>query len=176
MHVPKTGGTSIEQALEHLGAVQAFKTPRRAGGRRQDKLSRISFQHLHYALLDEVVPSNFYDYGFAVVRHPLHRLASSFRWNTRNRSNPPSFDSWYLQRAWKHCRRTYYADNHMRPQSDFIGPGIEVFRFEDGLELPMRSACERLGLDFGEGHLPHEKRINTPKPLRVLVDTMERVK
>ena len=76
IHVPKTGGTSVERylglyaqpALHNQGAKllrpvkDATFTP------------ALAMQHFHAELLEAMFPPDFFDYAFMVVRHPAARF------------------------------------------------------------------------------------------------------
>lgn len=141
VHVPKTGGTSIEKALKDAGASVALLY-----GSRFEGFCKTTFQHLNAEIYEKVIPPAFYDYSFAVVRHPFTRLVSEYYYRRKRGFAKRTFDDW-LNRAMKNYRQNpYIMDNHFRPQVDFIRPGVEVFKLEDGLEYPLAAASHHLGL------------------------------
>lgn len=159
-HVPKTGGTSIEAYLRAKGSVALV-------GERHD-WSRTTPQHMHRALYDELVPPDFYDHGFAVVRDPKARLLSEFRMRAeplrpkvrpvgwlrvaRNRARGSEthgvrldsrlefldFQGWVERVFARYRTDPYYKDNHIRPQHEFVDPTHRVFPFERGLDPVFR--------------------------------------
>ncbi|MEO1331595.1 MAG: hypothetical protein AAFW46_18240, partial [Pseudomonadota bacterium] len=66
LHVPKTGGSSIEQALRACPGVSEAPIP---GG----EAAPCPPQHLHYALVAERADPGAFDARIAVVRHPPPR-------------------------------------------------------------------------------------------------------
>ncbi len=72
VHVPKTGGTSIEAYMRAKGAVAL-------AGTRRHGWSRTTPQHIQRELFQDMVPPEFYDHGFVVLRDPKARLLSEFR-------------------------------------------------------------------------------------------------
>jgi len=161
VHIPKTGGSSIEAYLRAKGAL-ALEGSRRYGW------SRTTPQHLHREIYAEWVPPEFYDHGFAVLRDPKARLMSEFRmragpvgaklrpigWvrmarnraagrptyavRVRKRREVLDFDAW-VPRVFAECGRDpFYKDNHIRPQRDFVDPAHRLFRFEHGLDPVFR--------------------------------------
>jgi hypothetical protein len=161
VHVPKTGGTSIEAYMRAKGSVAL-------AGTRRHGWSRTTPQHIHRDIYAEMVPPDFYDHGFAVVRDPKARLFSEFRmraeplrpklrplglmrvaWN-RSRGVPTygvrlgsrleylDFDAWVAKSFAAFRKDPYCKDNHIRPQHQFIDPGHRLFRFEDGLDPVFR--------------------------------------
>ncbi len=142
IHVPKTGGTTIEHHLAEAGPL-SLKSPKPPKG------VRCNEQHFHAELIEGLfAPTAFY-YAFMVVRHPLSRLLSEYRWQTRKRRrlrSRLSFSLW-LRYALA-CRRLdpYCYDNHLRPQAEFEIRGAEVFRWEDGLQNCFGRLTEQLGI------------------------------
>ena len=72
VHIPKTGGTSVEHYLRELGQ-SAF-----VHGRKIPGLS-MTPQHFHARIYQRILPPSFYDYAFCIVRNPLDRLVSEFK-------------------------------------------------------------------------------------------------
>jgi hypothetical protein len=139
-HIPKTGGSSIEYALRTAGAARALHFHKRMD------YAKCNLQHMHAELYQKFVPSDFYDYGLAVTRHPFDRLLSEYKWRIQLGHANLDFDPWVIRHLELYQRQPYVLDNHIRPQNEFLCPSIEVFRFEDGLDAPLRSAAKHLGL------------------------------
>ena len=82
IHIPKCGGTSVENALfrPHEKTSDALFTLK--GHPDHDKYETGGLQHLSASKVREVVGGNIYDefYKFAVVRHPVKRLISQFNY------------------------------------------------------------------------------------------------
>jgi hypothetical protein len=134
IHIPKTGGTSIEEWLRESYPLSLHN-------------SRIGHalpcvpQHFHAELLLYLFDKGLIDYSFAVVRNPYRRLLSEYNYRMsyprkrRERIFPrPSFRHWVNSTFHKFASDTYVLGNHIRPQKDFVLPDTEVFRFENGLE------------------------------------------
>jgi hypothetical protein len=153
IHIPKTGGSSIETALAQHGPLLLA-----AGDTTRDL--PCSPQHFHAALLKAMLPVDRIDYSFMVVRHPLDRMLSEYRWTTRKAGRWQSrlgFGSWLRAAAVLRRMNPYHRDNHLRPQKEFALPATEVFRFEDGLGQALQRALAKVGV-AGEAALPHLKR------------------
>lgn len=148
-HVPKAGGTSVEKAMvarwgDRVGHLHWGwdRWWRNGGWRVADPPN--SPQHLIWADAQRTLPHP-PDAVFAVVRDPVARMVSEYRyqrchrrgtWAGRALTHLP-FSLWLrlmlaMARENPHC-----FDNHFRPQSDFVPKGAEVFRLEDGLEAPL---------------------------------------
>ncbi len=128
-HIPKTGGSSVETAMRKAGARRALHFHKRLD------FVRCNLQHMHAELFDTFVPPKFYNKGFCVIRHPIARLVSEYRWRqTLDQASLP-FDPWVRRQIAAYAQNPYVLDNHMRPQHEFIGKKIKVFRFEDGIDV-----------------------------------------
>jgi hypothetical protein len=153
IHVPKTGGSSIEARLVQIGRVQL--------GPRDGRHSfPCSPQHFHRALLEQLFSAGDFDWAFMIVRHPVDRLISQYRYQTRKRRllRPALPFSLWLRKALLERRFHPYArDNHLRPQHEFEAFGAEVFRFEDGLEAPLAGLGRATGVAI-EGSLDQLKQ------------------
>ena len=158
VHIPKTGGTSIEDAMTRSGAVVALKY-----GKRFDGFMKTTFQHLDASIYAHVIPPEFYDYAFATVRHPVPRLVSEYFYRRKRGFRAESFDRWVNDTLSMQPRTPYMMDNHIRPQVDFLTEGVEVFRIEDGIDKPLLRAAAALDLELAETdtHTNRRKRRKT---------------
>lgn len=145
-HCPKAGGTSVERVLvDHFGAAVGhlhwgWDLWWKGGGwRRADPPN--SPQHLIWEDAAQALPRA-PDLVFALVRDPVARLASEYRYQRKLRRGTRlgrwlahlPFPLWI--RLMLHVARAnpYAFDNHLRPQCDFIPESATVFRLEDGME------------------------------------------
>lgn len=171
IHVPKTGGTSIEQALTDMGGCPALLLETAA-----PDYSRSTPQHMPADILERFVPAEFYDLHFAVTRDPRDRMISEYRMrqSARQRRGQPalSFADWVDLAFTRYGQNPYAFDNHIRPQSDLIPEGTPVFRFEDGLDAPLRMVTDRLGR--APVKPPHLRR-GAAGPVEVLPETAARL-
>lgn len=147
VHVPKTGGSAVEDAFVEDGWEAHFldRTSRR---RPVQRLRRCSPQHMHAALLEQTLRLDRLDLSFAVVREPLARFRSEYLWRHRE---DPELDSKEVER-WgrrvleKFTQDPFVRDNHIRPQSDFVLDDTRVHRYEDGLQGAVDDVYRSLGL------------------------------
>ena len=143
IHIPKTGGTSVEHSLIKSGAIQALFS------RKKDKFSKVTMQHLHYDYYNLIIPSNFADWSFAIVRNPFSRIMSEYKMKIlKIRKSDQSFDSFVLESFESCLRNKQHRDNHIRQQKDFISDYLDIFKLENGLELPLKKACQKLEIRF----------------------------
>jgi hypothetical protein len=142
IHIPKTGGSSIEKYLSEHGLISFF---RKIG----PPLVPCSPHHFHAELLQKFFASDLFDWSFMVVRHPAERLLSQYRYQTRKPNlirNNLSFSMWLRYVLARRRINPYYRDNHFRPQHEFEAFGAEVFHLEDGLEEPIKKLNSLVGL------------------------------
>lgn len=153
IHVPKTGGSSIEARLTELGPVQLGAQNARNG-------FPCSPQHFHNTLLEQLFGAEDFDWAFMIVRHPVSRMVSQYRFEIHKRRLPrpaPPFTRWLSETLLARRDNPYLRDNHMRPQHEFEAFGAEVFRFEDGLDAPLVAFGRAVGVAV-EGVLHWRKR------------------
>jgi hypothetical protein len=136
IHIPKTGGTSVERLFKKSGWEQHLHE------RRQDQpvlfpLLRCAPQHYHAALLAEMFDVTKFDLTVAIVRDPVARFRSEFA-HRNAKVEPVDIDAervtkWGKRILGRYQANNYHFDNHMRPQTEFLLPGTEVYRLEDGI-------------------------------------------
>lgn len=162
IHIPKTGGTSVENFfLENGFRMRLF-------ARRHNPCLKVNPQHLtssevHYLLGDG------FDYEFAVIRDPFDRIESEFFYTNKMRArrqlpNLPeeSFSQWVLDSLEEAGGRPYFRDGHFRPQAQFVSAATNVFRYEDGLTRAVERVFEETNIPM-DGTLPmHNKSDRRP--------------
>lgn len=155
VHIPKTGGTSIENTLAGVGQIALHRKP---------FPDWVPPQHWHAEIHSITVPTEFYDIGFLVCRNPYARLVSEFRHRARKDSvRAEGFDRWAATILDRYSRDPYMLYNHIRPQSEFHSPGIEIHRFEDGLQ----TVIDRITCFCGLPQPPQMRRDNVSPRLTV---------
>ncbi|BBL76475.1 sulfotransferase family 2 domain-containing protein [Methylomagnum ishizawai] len=127
IHVPKAGGTSVEEYLSkhYLGLLDR-------GFRGHLPCSP---QHFHAAMLATALKDAPLDYVFMVVRNPWDRLRSEYKFRKRHFKDAKDvdFDEWVERAVAAYRKNRFHLDNHLRPMSEFLLPGTEVFKLEEGL-------------------------------------------
>lgn len=134
-HVPKTGGTALEQLFADSGYEVTYRdlTPARVGVR---TVRRCSPQHMHALLLEETFHLGAIPVKFTVVREPIARFRSEFAHRHRPKDvevTPQVVQQWGLRMLRRREEDPTWKDNHFRPQGEFVTDGMAVFRYEAGL-------------------------------------------
>lgn len=148
VHVPKTGGTAVESFFNRNG----FDVYFRDTGRLQNLnfVRKCSPQHYNRAILEAIFNFDRFDYIFMTCRDPILRFKSAFLMRASGKPNADQ-NLWANGVLRKYRADPFVYDNHIRPQSDFYIPGIDVFRQEDGFDEAWAVRLgERIGCDFRE--------------------------
>jgi hypothetical protein len=170
IHVPKTGGTSIGHALGpyNVGLIYPH-APK--------QFSPVSPQHYHAEFLNLLFREGAFDLVFMLVRHPIERLKSEFRFRKHlmgEVQQDADFNSWIEQLLDHYKYDTTVSDNHIRPQVEFECLGARVFRIEDGM-LPV---CRFLNTHFSREVLVNVERhhATTREDVFVSLDNLLRLR
>lgn len=147
IHIPKTGGMAIDAAFKAYGATSLDQATNAEPRRRT--------RHSHAVETTAMFDLSQFDYIFAIVRNPLARMLSEYRYQCRKSglhlAPVLGFDRWLHYSLLRKSLDQGYRDNHFRPQSEFIVPGCEVFHYEEGLDKPMARIKEITGHDLSSG-------------------------
>lgn len=146
VHIPKTGGTSIEALFRRAGFEQSYFS-----GTERHPGFGVYPQHLTALQLAEEFPNAEFDFAFMIVRDPIARLGSERAYRARlreSRNRPPivAYDLWTRRMLARSAEDPSHFDNHFRPQVEFLLPDTTVFRFEDGIDNVHRSLATTLGV------------------------------
>ena len=160
-HVPKTGGSSVEDYLIRRfgGPLSLRDVTHREGDSKRGLIALLT--HFTARDLDDVLPHDV-DHCFAVVRDPLSRMQSQFRFQAGiSRTRTFSFSTWLriMFEAARMDPRVY--QNHIRPQSDLVREDSAVFRLEDKFTDMIAWLDEVTGTtapDVSVGHLLKRER------------------
>lgn len=119
VHIPRTGGTSVETALGVLSDARVENTSLMFGrvtspSLKSRALSTDFLQHLTASELRDLVGEEFNNYfRFAFVRNPWERMVSIYFYHRKVTGEIASFPE-FLKRAEGHRK------NHLVPQHEFV--------------------------------------------------------
>lgn len=135
-HVPKCGGASVDEYLiARFGSHNiGFLDSKFSNAQYKNSWNRTSPQHIAWVHRQKIMPDEIFDHQFALVRHPMNRIISMFKFNYR-RLKGETFHSWLVSMERLMKDDPYYLDNHVRRAIEIVPPGAKIFKLEDGLTL-----------------------------------------
>jgi len=160
IHIPKTGGTSIEEWLSQKADLTFLAHNPRAPFNH-------SPQHMTWKDIQFLFCALDWDYCFSIVRCPYRRAESEFAYRHRSTlaegRQTHNFNTWLEEALESAENDQYYLDNHIRPQSDFLAEEMDIFRYEDGLSNIIQEISSKTGFKPPKV-IPHSnKMIGNPK-------------
>ncbi|MCB2137364.1 MAG: sulfotransferase family 2 domain-containing protein [Rhodobacteraceae bacterium] len=178
-HVPRCGGTSVEDYLRRRAGKPSFLDPRYRA-RRRVRWTKSSPQHVLAEQLAVLFADGFFDEVFAVVRHPVDRLQSAFYFQreVEKTVDPDCGFADFVERLKEpEFRYARAFDNHFRQQSEIVPKGARIFRFEDGLDPVFDHIDALTGTKLPRGDAPHRlkrraEREEVPADLRAVIEAL----
>lgn len=165
IHIPKTAGMALDAHLKAHSTAAIFSDrlvmPKGVFGPR----------HQPARVLTKVFLPEMIDYAFTVVRHPVARLVSEYRYQRRgsafqlSRFRFMGFDTWLRYSMWRIRSHPNWRGGHFRPQTDYLCFDAQVFRYEDGLEAVMQGVSRATGVEI-PFHTP-ERNVSAPREVRM---------
>ena len=133
-HVPRCGGTSVEDGIAAAGAPLSF-LDRKHHARRSAVWTKTSPQHALARDIEPLFAEGFVDHSFAVMRDPVARFVSAFNFNRDNEliDAGTSVDDFAAELARRGDGFAGAFDNHFVPASEIAPANARLFRLEDGL-------------------------------------------
>jgi Sulfotransferase family len=135
-HVPKCAGTAVERYLQVRFGPLALLDQRHTLHDPDLLWPRSSPQHIDLVSLGRLIPPGFCDASFAVVRHPVDRVLSTFHFQDEVQQIIPSgqtLTAWLAALPGLMAADPFYADNHCRPMGELVPRDAVVFQLEAGL-------------------------------------------
>lgn len=169
VHVPKTGGTAIENYFSSLGLL-SFYDP--MSYRAVRPFLRIPPTHFDYEMCDRLFRMERL-YSFAIVRNPIDRMISEYRWAVQKSNLPDDVRKFSFSEFLGFAFDRYQKDEnflagHLKPQRRFVGSKLsKVFKYESGLNTIVTEVFRDNGLELaGEIDIPF---VNSSKthPVRI---------
>lgn len=138
-HIPKCGGSSVEAYCKSIGITTAFCDDTYITVPAPQKWNTSSPQHIDGYSLSRLFPPDFFDVGFAVVRNPVTRFISAFKFQRMSEhtlSGEPDINAFIKNDLRKAAGTLGAYDNHFLPQVNFLLPNFryQIFKLEAGLE------------------------------------------
>ena len=143
-HVPKAGGTTIEHMFAANGWARHLFDD--GNGSTINPALKCSPQHWHATMLENVCNLSRMAYSFCIVRNPVDRILSEYRWRVKYFGVTKSADEWIPEALAAYAANPFVHDNHIRPQCEFIVAGMRVFRLESGVDAIVREISSALGI------------------------------
>ncbi|MEL6957340.1 MAG: sulfotransferase family 2 domain-containing protein [Pseudomonadota bacterium] len=166
-HIPKTGGASVELYMAQKGRI-ALKHPFTLGW------SETTAQHMHHDVHAKLVPETFIDVSFTIVRDPMARLMSEYRYRCDRDEIAVPFNDWAMERMRCLLKNPMLDDNHIRPQTDFLRWNMLIFRYEDGLDPVFDWIDAFTGTPCGDRAL--RKNASSPQSITPSADVVVQVR
>ena len=161
IHIPKTGGNSIQHILRHYSEDAVYAYPHQDGVERFEvRGAYTKWKHDNLAQYKNVVPADIYDqlFKFSVIRDPWSR-AISFYFSPHR---------WVKRQEAPYWSRELFLTTLEGLRSNFeyltIGDGLgdlhEIVRYER-LQEALPGVLRRAGIDPTKHRLPHVNRSRT---------------
>ena len=131
IHIPKSGGSSIEKVAKEAGWSESFSV--RGKSLKELTYYKATLQHLHADILNMLFNLEEFDSIFTVVRNPFSRLKSEYYWQRSQRITRLGVDEWIDDTFTKYKKNNFIYDNHIRPQVEFVPKcnHVEIFKLEE---------------------------------------------
>jgi hypothetical protein len=171
VHIPKTGGSSVELALRQSGCCEALRFSTKTNSK--INYGKTTPQHIHASVYNACFPRDFFDFCFTIVRNPFARLASEYKMKRMEKSENAVADQWINDAFSRFKKYKYTRDNHIRPQNKYVSDHVKVFRFEEGLLAPINHALTVLECRRAET-IPH-LRIGANEKIVITKETLHRI-
>lgn len=162
-HVPKCAGTAVVRYISGRTGDVAFWDSQFLSVPGRQRWTKSSPQHVPLAAFERLFPPGFFDARFAVVRHPVDRMAAVYLFQVEKEgsvSAETGFEGWLRAIPDLPAEKPFIYDNHTRPMVDFVPEDAVIFRMEDGMERVQAWIDTTLGLTPDPEH-PQIPRINT---------------
>lgn len=131
IHIPKTGGSSMEKQVAEAGWREVFSIRRIPA----HKLGFIkaSPQHFHAAFLEQMFNLEAFAEIFTIVRDPFARFRSEYYWHATSTKTTPDPNRWIDEIFAAVATNPMVQDNHIRPQVDFLPSEtpVHIFKLEE---------------------------------------------
>lgn len=174
VHIPKAGGTSIEHLFKKNGWNMTFFD---GGGQYSvNSFMKCSPQHIHYEIINKIFRLESFDYIFSFTRDPIDRLKSEYKWRKKYLNETSNFNDWFEFTFSQFYNNPFIHDNHIRPQDDFLGPNVNHFKIEDGINDGFKKFIHEIDPNFDLSVIPNVMRSSEKIALDLTEQQLSRVK
>lgn len=138
-HVPKCGGSSVENALQNKGFKLSFYDNKFSPDKDNNKCYyKSSPQHITNQDFDSLFKEDIFFYKFAVVRDPVSRFLSAYSYNRKRIGLHISF-KYFLSKLEKNVasKNDYFGrkyDNHFVPSNRIIPEDCNIFYLKKNMK------------------------------------------
>lgn len=153
IHIPKTGGSSVEDWLSSIAPLQLHNPI-------PTNWLRVTPQHLRMTDIEAMFGDDYFDFSFSIVRDPYKRIESEFKMRTSRSTDviakTDRFQPW-LDRVLNRTETDpLFLDGHLIPQWRFLNDNCTIYRFEDGIDKIIKDVAEKAGLPLPD-KIPHKR-------------------
>jgi hypothetical protein len=171
-HIPKCGGTSVEDFLKIITGVNLSFLNRNLYDNRWGISSP---QHISGNDLSKLFPITFFDDFFTITRHPFDRFCSAFIFQKYHvKTIPQEIDINQFISKLDEYRAMLPGrfDHHFLPQFTFLYPGAsyKVFKLENGLGCVKKYIGSIFDIDVSNISMPHSSK--KPNQIKLNVDSL----
>ncbi len=148
-HIPKTAGSSVLSALQKYNDIDIIDFKNKVPKETQ-------LHHINRSLVENLLklPENLLE--FTVVRNPLDRLISLYKFTQKYKNFPKESFSKFIQ---KHLPAYYdtksYEDIFFGSQLNWITAKVQIIKFEELIKDPIKSLND-IGISID--YFPHENQ------------------
>ena len=186
IHIPKTGGSSIENALNchpriDLNNKKELIEKYLSGYGRISSGNKLPLQHLTFDEISnelKIRGIELFD-SFSIVRHPYSRLVSSYQWHMRKYENEGrkerliTFESFVNNIDIKHTKAdtSNNGPRHFLSQTSYLEKkktksNLKIFKLENGMQNVINWIHDEFDLRLNIGQINKSKKFtkfNSPK-------------
>jgi hypothetical protein len=173
-HVPKCGGSSVENYLTARFGSLALVNTRYLSRPEPQRWTKSSPQHMTLDALGGLIPADWIASSFAVVRHPVKRLISAFQYQVEKEGTVSALwtvDDWFDDWLGRADAQPFLYDNHLRPMSDLVPADAAAFRLEDGMAGLVAHLDALAGNSQGPREIAHENARKGKSPAHAVTPT-----
>ena len=153
VHIPKTGGTSIESWMNSISPLRLYNPIPPRG-------LRLTPQHLRMADIDAMFGANYFDFVFTIIRDPYKRIESEFKMRTDRSvdviAQKGLFKPWLDDVLNIAESDPFFLDGHLIPQWEYLTESCTIYRFEDGIGSIIKDVAEKTGFPLPD-ETPHHQ-------------------